>query len=99
MSHLTIEVEAFWGDRDTHNDLHLIGPFQSEADREQAWKRLKDLPGNHGDALFHYSHKPMTAADELIDLSAETGQPDRLDRIGCFHDLLDAFEYGPGGEG
>lgn len=98
MTDLTIEVEAFWGDRDTHDELHLIGPFPTELARERAWHQLKALPGNHGDALFSYCHKPMAAADNMVDLSAETGQPDRLDRIGCFHDLLDAFEYGPGGE-
>lgn len=98
MAELTIEVEAFWGDNDTHNELHLIGPFPSEVEREKAWRWLKALPGNHGDALFGYSHKPMSAADNLIDLSEATGQPDRLSRIGCFHELVDAFEYGPGGE-
>lgn len=98
MTALTIEVEAFWGDRDTHEELHLIGPFDNEDARTDALARLKALPGNHGDALFFISGKPMSAGDEVVDLSKETGQPDRLDRVGCFHDLVDAFEYGPAGE-
>ncbi len=96
MTELNIEVEAFWGDNDTRAELHLIGPFPNEFDREAALVKLNRLPGNHGDALFGYSGKPMAGADNMIDLSKETGQPDRLDRIGCFHELLDAFEYGPG---
>ncbi len=97
MSELNIEVEAFWGDNDTHDELHLIGPFPTEAAMEQAWHKLKALPGNHGDARFSYCHKPMAAADNMVDLSEATGQPDRLDRINTFDELLDAFEYGPGG--
>jgi hypothetical protein len=89
MSELTIEVEAFWGDNDTHNEMWMVGPFPSEQTRELAWKQLKGLPGNHGDALFSYCHKPMAAADNAIDLSVD---PDRLSRVACFHELLEAFE-------
>jgi hypothetical protein len=97
VTELTIEVEAFWGDFDTHRELHLVGPFPTVQAREQALNLLQALPGNRGDAKFFFSSKPMNAADELIDLSPETGQPDRLSRIGCFHELVDAFEFGPGG--
>ncbi len=95
MSELTIEAEMYLG-TDSRDELYLIGPFQFSDEREQAIARLKALPGNHGDCWLSCDDRPLSVADHVIDLSRETGQPDRLDRIGCFHELLDAFEYGPG---
>jgi len=88
VTELNIEVEAFWGDNDTHNEMWMIGPFASKSAQVEAWHKLKSLPGNNGDALFSYCWKPMAAADNYM--TAE-----RLELVTTFGQLVDAFEYGP----
>jgi hypothetical protein len=88
VTELTIEVEAFWGDNDTHNEMWMVGPYVTVEERERDLLKLNSLPGNDGSALFFYCHKPMTAADNHV-------TPDRLSRVTTFEELLDAFEYGP----
>ncbi len=96
MTVFTIEAEMYLG-TDSRDELYLIGPFPTVEARELALARLRALPAQHGNVIFSIDHRPLSAADHVVDLTAETGQPDRLDRVACFHDLYDAFEYGRGG--
>lgn len=59
----SIQVVAYFGDTDTFAELHLIGPYPTDADRNQALLRLECLPGNRGDAEFWPSDVDPAAAD------------------------------------
>lgn len=58
----TIQVVAYWGDRETYNDLHIIGPYPTAIDRNRDIYRLERLKGAYGDAEFLPSNRPPSDA-------------------------------------
>jgi hypothetical protein len=89
-----IEVTAFFGDVETYNELHLIGPYPTAADRNRDLDRLARLPGNNGDAVFTTSSTdPAKAVHHCT--------PDRVAGIRHFRQVVGAlygYEVGDDGE-
>lgn len=93
-AHHSIEVIAYFADRDTYNDTHRIGPYPDAAARDRDLQRLAALPGNHGDARFAPSSDDPGTADH-------TCTADQVATIRHFNQVVGAlygYEVGDDGE-
>ena len=88
MTTLSIRVTCYWGDFDDLDDIYLIGPYGSAAERDRDLNRLGHLPGNTGLATFAPSRLDPAGADYRM-------TPQELAAITDMAGLIDVFAIPP----